>query len=221
MDNKSLPLDWEDFKTPFRGVSRNEKQRGYLAVLLLNGRQNHFGPFTESRRQAAQAYDALLRYFLPFVKSKPVPNCPAQVFLELDNQETENKYGKERLQKLYAKLKAESERAGLNIDVEASRRLDFIVGHCGLGSEKLTSRRDQKRRKALIHLEAHCLNLMNELNLVKTLTELDMPSHEQAKHVAPELELTSAAFRAAQFQLSKLIVRCKLVLDLDPEQSTK
>lgn len=211
----TLPADWDSIGSRFRGVSQSVKLGGYLSVLLLNGRQNHFGPFRTGRLEAANAYDRLMRYFLPFVKEKPVPNCPADAFIAFTDEETENLYGKERLQKLRARLADEVRKAGLDIDIEASRRLDYVIGNCGLHSNTLATNLDKRRRRAILLLNGKCQTSVSGLALLDFVNALGLSGHDYAQYLGPSIDEVTEAFKAAKAKLEKLVELSQTLTGID------
>lgn len=217
----TLPADWESPVKQFHGVSRSSRLRGYIVSLLLNHRQYQFGPYRTSQLEAANAYDALLKYFLAFTKVKPQPNCAAETFFIIKDEETEETYGKERLQSLRAKFKEEFVAAGLDFDTELAYRVDNVLNSCGLHTDRVISHADRRRRRALVQLEAmHLRSFKTAPLIVEHLRVLGL-NKEQRNALEEVLKATMDSHARFISALELLIRETKVALDIDPNVSTK
>lgn len=218
-----LPLDWEETGGSAHGITRSERQRGYLACLLLMGKQYYFGPFKLSRLEAATAYSRLMKYFLPFCKSKPEPNHSAEVFFEFDDRETEELYGADRLIRLRKKLTESLVSVGVDLDAQRKSREDYIRSNHGAkcAAARATTARDTARRRSLIALETKALRLAESYELVDLVRGLTIPAERLQEKVVPQLNITLAAYDELKTQLAQLISDCKLALDLNPDITTR
>jgi hypothetical protein len=122
-----MPFDWADKTLKAHGVTRNARQGGYMVVLSLNHRQVPFGPYRLSITQAANAHDALCKYFLPFVKTTPRINRDIVPFLALKDEDAYQHSTEARLVKLRQRLTMEYTNQGLNIKAEQDRRYEFLM----------------------------------------------------------------------------------------------
>ena len=216
----NLPADWESPSCPFHGVSKSSRLRGYVVSLLLNHRQYQFGPFRISQNEAAQAYDALMKYFLAFTKSKPQPNCAAETFFRIVDADTEATYGKERLQRLRAKFLDEYKQAGLDYEVELAYRVDHVLKACHLHSNRVISHADRRRRRALIQLEAmHLRGFKRIPSIVESLKLMGL-NKEQRNAIEEVLKATTEAHARFNSALETLIAETKSSLGLNPNVST-
>lgn len=219
-----LPIDWtEPSDMPYHGITRSERLGGYLVTLLLNRKQVQFGPFRQSRGHAAFMHDRLMKYFLPFVKAKPIPNCPAEVFDRLVNSETEELFGEARLQSRYTALRQEAQSVGLNIGNEEAVRIKFIREGAGLlvKASKLVESVNRTRRRSLIRLESLSLKNATSYDLTGLVRGLSIPKEKWTAELIADHEAVDLSFRAAQRTLVEYIQELKTALDLDPNLSTK
>lgn len=216
----SLPADWESTESHFHGVSKSMRLRGYVVSLLLNHRQYQFGPFKVSQLEAANAYDALLKYFLPYTKSKPAPNCPAESFFKLTDAEAEEKCGADRLQRLRKKFREELDAAGLDVENEMAVRVDHVLKACNLRSNRVVSHTDRRRRRALVQLEAIQLRgLKMTSTIVANLQQMSL-NKEQRNQIETILRTTLEAQTNFSECLVALIQDTKSAIGLDPNTST-
>lgn len=215
----SLPADWESPVKQFHGIARSSRLRGYIVSLMLNHRQYQFGPFRTGQLEAANAYDSLLKYFLAFTKAKPQPNCPAETFFNLKDEEAEEKYGRERLQSLRAKFKEEFVAAGLDFETELAYRADHVLNFCGLHTERVITYADKRRRNALIQLEAMQLRAFKTSPLIVEHLRVMGLNKEQRNALEETLRATMESQTRFCAALELLIGESKALLGFDPNVS--
>lgn len=216
----TLPTDWDSPESPFHGVSKSSRLRGYVVSLLLNHRQYQFGPFRTSQLEAANAYDALMKYFLAFTKGKPQPNCPAESFFKLTEEDAENVGGAERIQKLRAKFQEEYKAAGLDYETELAFRADYILTKCHLHSNRVISHADRRRRRALVQLEAMHLRGFKRTPLIVENLRLLCLTKEQRNAIEEVVASTLRSHNQFNASLETLIRDVKASLGLNPNAST-
>jgi hypothetical protein len=122
-----LPCDWANEALRAHGVSRAARRGGYVVVLSLNHRQVLFGPYRTNIAQAADANDALCKYFLPFLKTTPRINRDVAAFFTLKDEDAFHFANPKRLAALRQRLTVEYANQGLDIKAEQDRRCEFLL----------------------------------------------------------------------------------------------
>lgn len=174
-----LPHDWDQDSLRYHGFSKFSARHCYRPVLSLMGVQHYFGEcFT--RREAAQAYDLLLRFFLPFTASRAVPNFPEKFFdLAQDAAMTEDCEGLWPVKKLLAleeELTGHFETLGRDVKQFARLRMEELQRFEKLPNPEIEAA-EKQRRRALSQCEKLLLDL-HAVPLERIFVDLNFSSTE-------------------------------------------
>jgi hypothetical protein len=201
-----LPLDWDNTTTKMLGVSRSKRFGGWLAVLMLNHRQNQFGPFHTSMIEASDCYSRLARYFLPFVKERLQLDVPLAVFNAYQDCDAEAMYGSARLRRLKDKLTAEYVAEGRNICDEAEKRMNYLASP---GSVLVLPACSASVNNKLIEIDKITVKLMQlRTKLQERVMSLPISASDRVR-ICESLQRTVVKIRTAQEDVTLLLDEVK------------